>query len=131
MPGCGKTHDCRAELSGHVRVSQDEGPRGFAALLRHYERLLAMGIERIAIDRTNPLRAQRHEFARRARAAGLRARIVRFDVPKDVCRDRIRRRTDHPTLGPDQMEEAIRACERRVETPTAEECDERAVWRGS
>ena len=127
MQGAGKTHYCRRALSGHVRLSQDEGPRTYAGVRRRLGEMLDAGAERIVIDRTNPLASQRREFVRLARARGRRATIVYFDVPRAVCEQRIRQRTTHPTLGEAKMHEAIANFLRHLTVPTADECDELLV----
>jgi predicted kinase len=126
-PGSGKTHYCRTVLPGHRRVSQDEGPRRFKPLLAQYRALLELGIERIVIDRTNPMRAQRAQFVELARAKGYRVRIVHFDVPRDVCEERIRRRAGHPTLDETRMAEAIDRYEGVLDPPSGDECDELVI----
>ena len=127
MQGAGKTHYCRTALADHTRVSQDEGPKRFAGVVRHVRELLERGTKRIVIDRTNPLRHQREAFARLARAFGCRVKIIHFDVPRDVCEARILGRTDHPTLGPDRMQQAIDRYVHDLDVPTEDECDELVV----
>ena len=124
-PGCFSY--CRTALPDYTRVSQDEGPRQFWSLLRHYDGLLESGIERIVIDRINPLRWQRQRFADLARAHGYRVRIVYLDAPRSVCRQRILRRKDHPTLTADKMDQAIGHFENLLEIPTEDECDQLEV----
>jgi predicted kinase len=89
--------------------------------------LLLDGVPRIVIDRTNPMREQRKRFAEMARAAGYYLKIVYFDVPAEICRERIRNRKGHPTLAEDRMEEAIAEYKSRLNEPKAEECDELLV----
>ena len=127
MQGAGKTHYCRAVLADYTRVSQDEGPRRFPGVLRHVRDLLEGGTKRIVIDRTNPLRRQREAFARLAREFDCRVRIIHFDVPRDVCEARILSRTDHPTLGPDRMREAIDRYVHGLDVPAEDECEELVV----
>jgi predicted kinase len=124
MQGAGKTHYCRIVLPDYQRISQDEGPRTYRGVLLQLDRLLHEGAPRIVIDRTNPMRSQRREFAALARAAGYRVKIVYFDIPMAICRERIRQRKTHPTLGQDRMNEAIAQYVSRLDIPTAEECDE-------
>jgi len=127
--GAGKTHYCRTNLPDHVRVCQDEGPARFESLLQHYRTLLERGVERIVIDRTNPRRQGRMQFARLARERGYRVRIVYFDVPREVCERRILQRPNHPTLQASQMHQAINRFESLLEMPTQDECDELVVCR--
>ena len=127
MPGAGKTHYCHTVLPEHVRVCQDEGPRRFKPLLAHYQRLLELGVERIVIDRTNPMQAQRTQFVELARMCGYRVRIVYFDLPRSLCEQRIAHRTGHPTLDSQRMAEAINRFESCLNRPTQEECDELIV----
>jgi len=127
MPGAGKTHYCRTVLPDHVRISQDEGPRHFKGVLGRYQRLLTEGVERIVIDRTNPMRSQRAHFTELARVHGYRVRIVHLDVPRAVCEQRILGRKDHPTLDGRRMAEAINRYQSCLEAPVAEECDELVV----
>ena len=91
--------------------------------MRRYEGLLDEGAERIVIDRTNPWRWQRERFAEAARERGYRVRIIHFDVPREVCERRIRDRTDHPTLPPERMHEALDRFETALEPPTKGESD--------
>ena len=127
--GSGKTFYAERELTGCVRVCQDEGPRHFDGLFRHYQDLLDQGVERIVIDRTNPTRTRRRQFAEAARAAAYRVKIIYFDVPRRVCQERILAREDHPTLEADEMYQAIADYESRFEMPAADECDELVVIR--
>ena len=127
MPGAGKTHYCETVLPNYERVSQDEGPGTFAGILRRLRKLMDEGQPRIVIDRTNPMRNQRKEFAALARAAGYRLKIVYFDTAEDVCRERIRNRKGHPTLAVDRMDMAIYRYDSSLNIPTAEECDELVV----
>jgi len=86
MPGSGKTYYCGHCLSGHTRLSQDEGPRSYGGIVRKLHEMLVEGIPGIVIDRTNPRREQRKTFAEMARAAGYYLRIVYFDIPEGICR---------------------------------------------
>ena len=127
--GSGKTRYCGRHLPHHVRVCQDEGPRHFSGLLRHYQRLLDEGTGRIVIDRTNPTPDRRAAFAAPARAMGYRVRIVYFDVPREVCERRVLARGSHPTLDAGQMRQAMNAFESRLVVPTENGCDELLVIR--
>jgi predicted kinase len=127
MPGCGKTAYCSSHLAGHRRVSQDEGPRTFDGVLRLVSQLLELGEPLVVIDRTNPARPQREAFASAARAHGYRVRIIHFDIPRQVCEQRITRRTQHPTLQADKMNEAINAFLSRLDVPAPDECDELTI----
>ncbi len=62
-----------------------------------------------------------------ARAAGYYLKIVYFDIPAEICRERIRRRTGHPTLAAGQMEQAIATYKSKLNAPKADECDELVV----
>lgn len=127
MPGCGKTHYCRTALPQHARASQDEGPRHFAGVFAKYLRLLEAGTEQIVIDRTNPMLAQRAQFAAAARQRGYRVRIVHLDLPRAACEQRIRRRSEHPTLTAGRMAQAINRYLATLDVPQQEECDELLV----
>ena len=127
MQGAGKTEYCRSALGGYRRISQDEGLRTFQAVLRRLQQLLEEAVPRIVIDRTNPLPGQRRQFAQLARARGYLVRIIYFDLPRQVCQERIRVRAGHPTLGADKMQEAINHFLSRFEPPTDAECDELVV----
>ena len=129
MQGAGKTHYCEHYLPAHMRICQDEGPREFDRLFRRYERAVEEGVERIVIDRTNPTRTKREQFARAGRAGGYRVRIVYFDVPREICERRITDRRNHPTLSVEKMHQAIGAYMFRLEVPAEEECDELVVIR--
>jgi predicted kinase len=123
MPGAGKTHYCLTELAEHVRLSQDEGPRFFAGVFRRYLQLLEGGVERIVIDRTNPMAAQRARFVAAARQHGYRVKIIYFDVPHPLCQERIRDRTSHPTLDAKRMDQAIHHYLDKLDVPKKEEGD--------
>jgi predicted kinase len=127
MPGCGKTHYCRTALPDHVRLSQDEGPHHFESMLARCRQLLEAGAERIVIDRTNPMAGQRAQFIAAARQHGHRTKIIHFDVPRQLCEQRIRDRTGHPTLGAKSMDQAIDRYLAMLNAPREEECDELVV----
>ena len=129
MQGCGKTHYCRTVLADYSRVSQDEGPRSFDGVIRRLGELVELDTERIVVDRTNPLRNQRERFVDLAKARGYRVKIIYFDVPREVCEQRIKHRRDHPTLGPEKTKQALDRFESVLEKPTEEECDKLIVIR--
>ena len=129
MPGSGKTHYCQTVLPQHVRLSQDEGPRQFAGVFAQYLRLLEAGTERIVVDRTNPMVAQRAQFVGAARRRGYRVRIVHFDTPRAVCEQRIHDRPNHPTLDAQRMAQAISRYLSVLDPPTPQEADELVVVR--
>ena len=129
MQGCGKTYYCRTVLADYTRLSQDEGPRSFDGVIRRLGEHVESGTERIVVDRTSPLRRQRERFADLARARGYRVRIIYFDVPREICEQRIQRRRDHPTLGPEKMKQALDRFESVLEKPTEKECGELVVVR--
>lgn len=123
LPGAGKSTYCQSVLAEHVRISQDEGPRTFPGVLHSLEQLVQAGVERIVIDRTNPLRHQRDLFAQVARTHGYRVRIIHFDVPRSLCEQRILARKDHPTLDASRMHQAFDRYEQCLDIPTPQECD--------
>ncbi len=127
MQGSGKTYYCEHSLREHKRISQDEGPRSYPGVLKRLHGLLIDGEQRIVVDRTNPMREQRKAFAEMARAAGYYVKIVYFNIPENVCRERICCRKGHPTLAQDRMEEAIAGYRSRLNVPKADECDELVV----
>jgi predicted kinase len=129
MPGSGKTHYCRTVLPDHVRVSQDEGPRNFPGVFARYLRLLEEGTERIVIDRTNPMAAQRAQFTAAARQRGYRVKIVHLDTSRADCEQRIRGRSSHPTLTAGRMGQAIHRYLATLTVPQEDECDELLVVR--
>ena len=129
MQGCGKTHYCRTVLADYSRVSQDEGPRSFDGVIRRLGELVELDTERIVVDRTNPLRNQREGFVDLARARGYRVKIIYFHVPRGICEQRIQQRRDHPTLGPEKMEQALNRFASALEEPTEKECDELVIVR--
>lgn len=129
--GAGKTHYCLTELADHHRISQDEGPRQFERLFRRYQKALAEGVVQIVVDRTNPTVARRNQFVYAAREHGYRVKIIYFDVPRQLCEQRIRDRKGHPTLSVEKMTEAINRYEQMLEPPTQAECDELIIIRES
>jgi len=127
--GAGKTQYALAALADYVRICQDEGPHQFERLFGRYRKLLDEGTERIVIDRTNPTPARRKQFADAAREKGYRVKIIYFDVPREICERRIASRTDHPTLSPEKMHQAIDGYESRLVVPSERECDELVIVR--
>jgi predicted kinase len=127
MQGAGKTCYCRTELPQHARLSQDDGPRRVETLVNLLGTLLASGVGRIVIDRTNPRREQRERLSELAHASGYRVRMIYFNVPRCVCEQRIAGRDAHPTLDPSRMAEAISRYQRDLDIPTADDCDELMV----
>ena len=131
MQGSGKTHYCRTVLPDYTRVSQDEGPRNFAGVLRHLGQLLESVVEKIVIDRTNPLRRQRQQFTELARTYGYTVKIIYFDLHRTTCLQRLEQRKGHPTLSPDKTHQAIDHFQELLEIPSQEECDELLILRES
>ncbi len=127
MQGSGKTSYCETLLPDYQRISQDESPRSYRGIVLRLEELLRVGTPRIVIDRTNPMRKQRQQFAALARAAGYRLRIIYLATPVEICRERIRNRKGHPTLASDKMYEAMALYTSRLNIPVPEECDELIV----
>ena len=131
MQGSGKTFYCGTALPDYVRLSQDEGPRRFSGIIRRLQELLGGGVPRIVIDRTNPMRRQREELGALARDAGYHLKIVYFDIPVEICRERILNRRGHPTLQVNQMHAAIARYISNLDVPTEAECDELIIRRES
>lgn len=129
MPGAGKTHYCQTILSKYERISQDEGPRTYSGILLRFQELLRQSAPRIVIDRTNPKRHQREQFAALARAAGYRVKIIYLDIPGKTCLRRILDRKRHPTLAADRMHQAIAEYSSNLSIPTQKECDELIILR--
>jgi predicted kinase len=127
MQGAGKTYYCETVLSDYERISQDEGPRAYPGILLRLRELLDKGAPRIVIDRTNPRRHQREDFAVLARGAGYRLKIIYLDAPADICRERILKRQGHPTLTAARMQPAIARYSSDLDIPTSDECDELQV----
>ena len=127
MQGAGKTYYCENFLRDYERISQDEGPRSYPGVVRRLHELLLEGAPRIVIDRTNPMPEQRKAFAEMAKAAGYYVKTVYFDVPVEICQERIRNRKGHPTLAADRMKEAIATYQSRLNEPKPDECDELVV----
>jgi predicted kinase len=88
---------------------------------------MRQGVPRIVIDRTNLLRRQRAEFGALARAAGYRVRILYLDVPAETCRERKRKRKDHPTLASDRVHEAMTQYTLNRNIPEPDGCDELVI----
>jgi predicted kinase len=127
MQGAGKTCYCEKFLRDYERISQDEGPRSYQGIVKRLRELLLEGAPRIVIDRTNPMPEQRKAFAEMAKAAGYYVKSVYFDVPVEICQERIRNRKGHPTLPADRMKEAIAMYQSRLNEPKPDECDELVV----
>ncbi len=127
MPGAGKTTYCREALHNYERISQDDGPHSYRGVLRRLEELIGHNVPLIVIDRTNPMLRQREEVGSRARIAGYRVKIIYFRTSMETCRERIVKRSGHPTLTPDHMHQAIGRYVQDLNPPTADECDELIV----
>lgn len=93
-PGSGKSTYCKS-LPWHVRISQDEmGKQGH---WKKFVETLEKGTE-IVVDRMNFNFDQRMRYVEPAKKAGYRIKYVLFLIDIDVCLDRLKNRTHHPTL---------------------------------
>lgn len=120
--GSGKTHYYHENLQGYVRVSQDEqGREGHKAFL---SAALSKGEPLVAIDRTNGSRMQRGNYLALARKFGYSTKIVWINTPRHACVQRCKARTGHPTLKPEDAEEAISFYFRGFQAPSKKEADE-------
>jgi predicted kinase len=120
--GSGKTTYCREYLADCLRISQDEQGRG--GHWRAFEEALRKGIAGVAIDRINALASQRKRYLDLARQHGYRTRIVWLNTNRHLCLRRCRKRTDHPTLPPEDANRAIHNFFDNLELPSRDEADE-------
>lgn len=95
-PGSGKSTTAKTyESTGFVRISQDD--QGKADHMKIFEQALADGRD-IVIDRMNFNKLQRDRYLAPAKKAGYFSKIMVFHVPKEVCRERMLVRENHPTI---------------------------------
>ncbi|PNW86266.1 hypothetical protein CHLRE_02g079150v5 [Chlamydomonas reinhardtii] len=111
LPGAGKTYLARRLVArGNWRhVSQDElGSR--RACEEECVRALRQGWN-VVVDRCNFDEQQRSHWVQLARSCrsgpAMQLVAVQLLLPLDLCRERARGRTEHPTLGPHNCDEVI------------------------
>lgn len=93
--GAGKSTFCKEHLPNYFRVSQDDmGSKGHR--IRFQEALKVENF--IVIDRINHIQRQRDRYLGPAKELGFYTKILKFDYPYQVCFNRIKSRTFHPTL---------------------------------
>ncbi|MHA2279526.1 MAG: RNA ligase [Promethearchaeota archaeon] len=131
--GSGKTFHCqhalqtveprKANPDRIVRISQDE--QGKKGHIEQFLDCLDKGYSMV-IDRINHLRNQRRRYTEAARKAGYKIKYVWFDVDRQLCMNRLHKRTGHPTINRDRdNHERILACYfREFEKPEHYEYDE-------
>eukprot|EP00754_Rhynchopus_humris_P027537 Rhum_TRINITY_DN15092_c15_g1::Rhum_TRINITY_DN15092_c15_g1_i1::g.137704::m.137704 len=114
LPGSGKS-TLAASLAGKgwSQVSQDElGTQD--EMTKALEKHLKHG-RSVIIDRCCVTPSERKTWVRRAHAAcakghSVRVEAVFLDVPAELCKHRVRTRTNHPTLGPDSADVVDEFC---------------------
>ncbi|KAJ3105744.1 hypothetical protein HDU97_007564 [Phlyctochytrium planicorne] len=85
-------------------------------------------ISRLVLDRCNPTAASRKSLLMLAGNPSPSA-VVHFDVSKERCLDRARRRLDHPTLDPFTAGNAVKSFVGMFEPPTLQSDKVDAVYR--
>lgn len=121
--GAGKSTYCRMKLADHVRISQDD--QGKDGHMKIFKGMLEIG-EPIVIDRINHTRKARAEYILAAQAKGYSTKIIIMNHPFDVCIERLKNRTVHPTLpaGSPNIADALNMYFSQYEMPTEDEADE-------
>ena len=132
LPGSGKTlwakqagfdrtvclDDWREKLWGDRRIQDGPGGTGLLVSLHNLEiREALKNGESVVVHNTNILKKHRRPLVEMGREAGYEVRIVYFEVPVAVCRQRNK---DRPQPVPDEV---IDDFARRIEPPDPEEAD--------
>ena len=114
LPGSGKsTLSASLVGKGWSQVSQDDlGTQD--EMTKALEKHLKHG-RSVIIDRCCVTPSERKTWVRRAHAAcakghSVRVEAVFLDVPAELCKHRVRTRTNHPTLGPDSADVVDEFC---------------------
>jgi RNA ligase len=123
--GSGKTTYCEEKLRGYTRVSQDD--HGKVNHKNLFREALERGDPLVVLDRCNHTRMVRGEYIAMARKAGYFVKIVHFNIDRVVCVKRIAARKSHPTLKPENTEQALNWYFREFQMPSKRECDELVV----
>ncbi len=132
LPGSGKTQwarqagfdrmvcldDWREKLWGDRNIQ--DGPGGTELLIELHNMEIREALKNggnVVVHNTNILRKHRRPLVEMAREAGYRVKIIYFEIPVEVCRQRNRDR-DNPI--PDEVIDDSAA---RLEVPDPEEAD--------
>lgn len=104
FPGSGKSTGCATlgRLSGIASVAGDEvGTDGIKGAVSKAMKKR----QSLIVDRCNVHPNDRKMWATEALAVAPDCQLVLcwFDTPVDVCKERVRTRANHPTLGPDEV----------------------------
>jgi predicted kinase len=100
LPGSGKSTLSKIEFKDHVRISQDDFYGNRKKMEDYFFAVLNQTNKSIIVDRTNISKKQRQWFIDKARKSGT-VELIRCVVcicDKDVCIERIMKRTDHGTI---------------------------------
>ncbi|MFW6284678.1 MAG: AAA family ATPase [Desulfosalsimonas sp.] len=132
LPGCGKTwwarqagfdravclDDWREKLWGNRNIQDGPGGTDLLIALHNLEiREALKNGENVVVHNTNILKKHRRPLVEMAREAGYQVRIVYFEVPLEVCRQRNRDRSEPVP------EAVLDDFARRMEPPEADEAD--------
>jgi RNA ligase len=123
--GSGKTTYCEKNLPGYLRISQDDQGKNEHAKL--FDEAIARGEPLVVVDRINAEKYQRGRYLVPARKEGYRTKIVWLTTDKAECLKRCRNRKGHPTLKPEDAEQAINMYFSRLQAPSRREADELEV----
>lgn len=82
----------------YIRISQDDQGKEHLTI---FNEALARG-DSVIVDRMNFNKEQRERYMKPAKEAGYSTRIIVLHVPNDVCRERMKSRTNHPTIKDDK-----------------------------
>lgn len=99
LPGSGKTTYAEKFSGRYVVLNQDSISGGRKVLLERTKKLLKRG-RSVVIDRCNINSEQRKPFIDLAKSLKVRVEARVLVISPKVCKQRISKRTDHPTVNP-------------------------------
>lgn len=120
--GSGKTTYYEKNIKGAILVSQDD--QGKNEHLRVFEAAIRDEAPLIVVDRMNFDRQQRARYLNPAHKAGYRTKIVWLNEDKEICIERCSKRRGHPTLKPENAQDAVNFYFSRLQLPSKTEADE-------
>lgn len=120
--GSGKSTYCAERLKGYTRISQDD--QGKEGHRKAFAQALEDGDQFIVIDRMNHSRQQRGTYLAPAKRYGYATRIVWLNTDRPTCLKRARGRKNHPTLKPEDAEDALNWYFKSMQVPSRKEADD-------
>lgn len=123
--GSGKSTYVKSQLQPEdFYISQDE--QGKKRHFQEFTGCLKVGISRLFVDRMNFNKVQRERYIKPAREAGYKVTIIEMVTPREVCFERVVKRTGHPTVEANNPELANKILDfyfKSHEAPTEDEYD--------